>query len=462
MVGLVLTIAGFIGTMNAQNYTTGVHFSALVLCAGLAMVLVAFSGTITGTWKSWVMTGAIAAAPMLFLLQWQLQPDPAPAESSQTVQGNLGNSKGLPEANLYTLSETLYSRRHPKTQAIQFVALEQQITNSDYFSIQVGDDRDEPAVPGSPPSFTIHCVPTKLLKDSMKAKKMLSLTLQKASEASGSETWFVQDESGKSHGVFRRDVCPPIAASANSTEAPASRHAGLPLPEILSNLVMRPALAFDGGSDTTFEELIQALEAKSSNQRTAARLGLAERSARNPRLFATMAAAWQPDVSSYQRTLGLLVAWNRAIRIDRSRVVEIAASLDDRQILSLIAHSGYADETIASNAANLTSWLLQGTNWPNGVKGAKARLIIDSVLEGLRAPDAYFRRLDLNPKTYSALALTLGLAQAVEWSHCDIPPGDLPIFRGAVEDLRAANPDIAAAKSRTLEGLSKCGAGGRG
>jgi hypothetical protein len=74
VVGLIFTAVGSWMAFQESAYTYRAHFSALVACSGLAIVLVALGGKAVGTWGSWSIAGAAAGAPMLFLLQWQLRP----------------------------------------------------------------------------------------------------------------------------------------------------------------------------------------------------------------------------------------------------------------------------------------------------------------------------------------------------------------------------------------------------
>jgi hypothetical protein len=84
-VGLILTAAGSWMALQESSYTFRANLSALVACCGLAIVLVALGGKAVGVWGSWSVAGAAAAAPMLFLLQWQLRPFDPPNTMSYYV-----------------------------------------------------------------------------------------------------------------------------------------------------------------------------------------------------------------------------------------------------------------------------------------------------------------------------------------------------------------------------------------
>src|SRR5437763_702584 len=70
-VGRILTAAGSCMAFQESSYTFHAHYGALVACCGLGIVLVSLGGSAVGTWRSWSLAGAAAAAPMIFLLQWK-------------------------------------------------------------------------------------------------------------------------------------------------------------------------------------------------------------------------------------------------------------------------------------------------------------------------------------------------------------------------------------------------------
>jgi len=198
IVGLILTAVGGYIAMQAVHYTPGVHFAALIACAGLAIVLIAFGGRAIGSWKSWAVGGAAAAAPFLFILQWNLQPSPM-----QILRGELQGTRSFQQVAVWTQDGPLYVRQHRAGQPFQFVGLSDQIATTRTFRISVTNERGK-----DPLEFEIFCIDADILRSALRASQNFILSVRLV-EGQGTDArrWAVFDQENKEHGRFNDDDC---------------------------------------------------------------------------------------------------------------------------------------------------------------------------------------------------------------------------------------------------------------
>lgn len=392
--GLLLTAAGGFIAVQAENYTPGVHFAALVACAGLAMVLVAVGGKSVGTWKTWSVAGAAAAAPLLFYLQWQLQPNvPVPSPSvSQVLNGELRGTGKFRQVTIWTSNGPLYLRRQNVGHHFQFVGLRDQIERAQDFFVAIENE------PGKDPeSFTINCIDSKVLQEGLKTNQPLVLFVRHASGSSNESGWYVYDGANKKYGMYNRDDCgdqgQPDDLKPALLHSPLKRlmlaHTGIS--DSLLNLsrftiaLTTRAHAQPVDAPPSLADLWQALEADSSDQRVAARLELSKRT--DAEQITAMAQAWNIIKSSYRQDIGIVDVWNRAIKTKGDAVaVRIAHALGPSQVSYVLALTGYPDETMRANATRLVSSLIQATTSTGQITVDHSQVIMETVLRALRSP----------------------------------------------------------------------------
>ena len=418
LVGLVLTACGSYVTMQAVQYTTGVHFAALVACVGLGMVLVSVGGRAVGTWRSWSVAGAAAAAPLLFLLQWQLQPASPilPASGPQVVRGELSGTGKFQQVSIWTSNGPLYVRRHRVGHPFQFVALPEQIEDATSFSLNVVNEEGK-----DPRDFTVYCISGDMLRRGLQTEKPLMLTLRPVSGREGSSVlWFVYDQTNVKHGRYNDDDC--SAPDDQRNIQPASLPGGwrFSAEDVELRLAswgpISLASAQTRETEPSVRDLLAALEAESSDSRTASRIELSRRN--NSDSLAEIAGTWDVSESSYRKDLGLLAAWNRAIRsVDRATAVRLGQALSPLQITHVIGLTGHPDSTMRTHATNLVSWLIQATAWPQGIPIEVARGVMGSAFIALHSSEEFIIHLRDDIK-FQPLNVVTNMLVAFDWAGC--------------------------------------------
>ena len=96
-----------------------------------------------------------------------------------------------------------------------------------------------------------------------------------------------------------------------------------------------------------------------------------------------LANSWNPRESSYREDLGFLVAWNSAIKTDKSVAPKLLDALDTDKTKYLLALSGYPDQTMRWQAGSLLVSLAQA---PPSEQGQKSQDFFEQVLETVQDP----------------------------------------------------------------------------
>jgi hypothetical protein len=447
VVGMIFTAAGGWFAVQASANTYGVHIAVLIACSGLALTLVALGGKTVGTWRSWSFAGAAATAPLLFVLQWQLQPTP----DAGYVRGELEGTGRFQQITIWGHDSPLYVRKPNTAQNFQFVAFDRQISETGRFFVVVVNEHGK-----SPETFTIYCLEGELFRKHKRGSTPIQLAIRSGPPASGNPTWFLYGSDNKQLGKFNDSDCDSGAEKQSITQRPPTSprepnqrtSPSVPVSLIGSAYAQSPSPISD------LERLFKSLSSESSDQRVGSRVELSKITKAD--LLRPVMGLWNTASSSYREDLGLITAWNTAISNDRAAAVPIAEALTPVQLNYLVALSGHPDQTMRYGATKLISWFLQASAWPNGVRADRAQAIVEAVRRGLAEPAAVTTRRDVHFQPESTVA---NLLVAIDWSNCSIArfdrPKTLDVLK-AIQESPGSSENTRSLAKKVSERLMKC------
>jgi len=440
--GILFTAVGGYFAIQATSYSPGVHFAALIACAGLGMTLAAVGGRAVGTWRSWSVAGAAAAAPLLFLMQWQLQPKPVDI----AIRGELQGSGRFQQVTIWAHDSPLYVRKPSTERNFQFVALPSQLVDTSTFFVAVVNEDGK-----SPRSFSINCLNADLLTSHAGKPSPLTLTVRAEGLQSDNPSWFVYDARNKKVGRYNDDDCGRDEnASSVTFRLDTPNRADKWLRANLPGGLFGTAYAQSG---TNLKELLGALNSDSSDLRVASRIELSKLS--RPDQLKSILDSWDIKTSSYRQDLGLLTAWNTAITADRATAVKIAQAFSPAQMAYLVALTGYPDQTMRYGATRLLSWFVQAAAWPNGVSPDKDRIIMEAIFRGLKSPSS--ATVSKPGIEFEPGNMTVNLLVALDWADCSSAKLDRHGVTAALQTVAGGTEPRARDQARKLlDKLAKC------
>lgn len=358
VVGLLLVAAGA-ALLTLKSAPTNV--SALMVCVGFGLVLAAFGARAAGTWRSWSLAGSAAITVVLYLLL-ALNPSKPPPAAAPFVYGHIEGTEAMQDVEVKGQNSFLVGRVAPQGHW-QFFAREQWLTG-DYFSI-----RAKPADGVQPNPIYVGCLKLSLLREKLGSADGVDLTLTTdASDASGQQWILVKTGQQEPLGVFGNPNCP--VSGKHAIQASSLARAAV-------DLLVAPAVAAETLPD--LKRLFADLNSDSLTIQGAAQDSVAR--LRGPENIEAVVNKWKEDFWNEKLDTALLVAWVSGIRQTRDVVVPIADALSHDQIEHIVQLTGSRDRTTRYNAAELLSWLLQSTAWPNPPARDKVSSIFNAALE---------------------------------------------------------------------------------
>lgn len=419
-VGLLIFIIGAASVFRANAYTVGVNLSALMMCAGLGIVLAAFGSHVEGTWHNWRVAGAAGGALVLFLAQYETMPKVLP-----TLRGELYGTNAFQSVAMWGTGPLFVSRRRTEGN-FEFAIFPDDIEHSSELMINVTK------APGS--EFYIYCIPTELIGTHLGEMASMGLTLR-ASPSDG--TVRVYDRNNKPYGKFNDDDCdasPTSAASGKAAAAKplwkaASRDDAGRRDWIVGALGIPGALAQtlkpwdDKSGDAHGADIVKVIGELNSgdpNVRIWARKQLS--SASDPSDFKELGDTWDVASSSYLDDLGRLVAWNNSAKTDAKAGTKILSTLDDEKLKYVLDLTGHPDLTMRTQATSLVGKLLLTSATPGDATPDRSDAFWRDYLAALRtagqaAPEKGGAKFLAENKVYNNLVALDGVA-------CQMPKND--------------------------------------
>jgi hypothetical protein len=422
-VGIMLTACG--AAMMALLPQVS-NLGALMTCVGFGIVLAAFGARAAGTWQSWSIVGSGAMAVMLFLLLELYAPPPPPVPF---VYGHLRGTETMQDVAVAAQNSFLAGRLGTGGHW-QFFAREEWLTG-DIFSVT--------ATPPSgtlPNPIVIGCLKLSLLRERMGSRDGVDLSLVR-DDAHPSKQHWVLVSTGQSDplGVFGNPLCPVQGRSPIKAASLVRRTA---------NLLVAPAAAANAPLDPG--AIFKSLNAESLTGQGQAQDVVAGLRERNE--IQALVQSWQPSVWNDRLDTGLLIAWVKGIRQTRDIVIPIASAISREQLDHIVELAGNRDRTTRYNAAELLSWLLQSTAWPNPPPPGQIAAIVEAVLKPFADPENYARALgskqgiDVGNVSYNALV-------ALQDAKCDMRSQDRDHVAAVLSSFEASEYVRRASLART-------------
>jgi hypothetical protein len=391
VVGLLLTAVGggvaIIVAILTKAYTPGTHIAVLIMCCGLAVILAAFGGRAAGTWRGWALTGAAALAFGLFLLQWYLQPQPKPA--SPALRGTLQGTQSFQQISMWSFSPMFITRRRTRG-SFEFAAFPDDLERVDTFYLNITNMAGE-----SPQEFYIYCVPSSILSSHFGDITRLDLSIRKEGEE-----WKLFDRLNKGYGQHSDDCGAPTRASTQKGSS-------------IFNFGLSSAFAQTPDS-AQLDQLILDLNASDSDARASARHDLSLFSDKESLRRTT--ESWNTMESSYRDDLGRLVAWNWAIKNNKTTASNLVDVLGRDKTNYLIALSGYPDQTMRSQANSLLRSLMVETA-PSRQK-PNSQTFFKQVLDTIGNPQSVTTDAKKKGIQFSPNLIGVSTLQAVRGAQC--------------------------------------------
>lgn len=447
--GLLLTGLGAWVALRVpgDNYET--HLGMLVVCCGLAIVLYAFGGRAVGTWGGWTLAGAAAAAPMLFLLQWQLRP-----KEVQFFRGELQGTGQFSQLTLYGNGGNTMMVMKEKNKEYAFSVFADEINTSSYFGIIVVDPSDDH-------EKEIKCLNVGLLEKELGQEQRVQWSIR----ADGNELRLF-DEQGGAHGQGPGAICGSPAAEkpVHSVErdVPQSSGRSVRMASVLAEYVIPGALAQDAGKtgQANIPELVSSLNSENIDQRQMARISLAKDT--DIVALRIMTGLWDVNRSSYRQDIGLLTAWSDAILYqDRGSAQRLIETLSSEQVRHIVALAGADDQTMRARATQLLALLLQAGGSPVGVEGDAGRAFLSGALTEFQRAQAPG---DSKPSSVSYPMMAYNILAALDLDGCQFEPdvrGQIQSVLDAVSSeaaqrLNAGQPGFSDLLSKIKQSLKSC------
>lgn len=450
VVGILFTFVGGCVAILESRYTPGAHIATLIACCGLGITLAAVGGRAVGTWKSWSVAGAAAAAPLLFLMQWKLQPN---IDEGQ-IRGELQGTGRFQQITIWGHDSPFYVRKPSTDQNFQFVALNHQLSSMGKFFVTVQNEDGK-----TPKTFTIYCLKNEILLKHIGRSAPLELAIRADGVGTSNPSWFVY-EGSKRFGKYNDNDCESNETKMQSVSRDQVYPAvgSLRGQSWLANLMVSAAYAQTSNRARESKDLMTALGSDSSDVRVAAQVDISRIT--QPDNLRTITDEWNVKSSSYRQDLGLINAWNTAIATDRAVAVRIAQAFSPAQIAYLAVLTGYPDQTLRYGATKLMSWFIQATAWPSPVRPDRARVIMDAVVAPLKSPSLFAGvRRDIK---FEARSMSLNLLVALDWAGClavKVNPKEVQETLAALAQgkLAATNEDrVQESAKSVLEKIDKC------
>lgn len=344
LLGLCLVAFSFFGAgVFGREIGLGLNDFRLTLCVGFGLILTGFGTRATGTWKSWNVAGAGAAATMLFLLLWVTDKEAVSMEDPALVariEGGFHPGTKIVQVEAPS-TEKLYTtwvkvgrsmrvrieRRHLKSGCITFVEF-----------VPTDDGRDS--------TDLVSYIPTAYFQNAFRAAKSAKTPADLALRYDNDTETLFADENR------REPISFPSCPVGFSDEAPTDsrRHSAI-LPNLL-DLIVGTAHAGDKQSTAAIyskSEALHDLNSKNALVRREARQSLVQS---GPESVPQLLQVWQENPRSQRLQLGVASVLS-AMLDDKAAVRNVRAQLSDRDVanlVNLIAHRDKATRRAALSA----------------------------------------------------------------------------------------------------------------
>ena len=199
IVGLVLIGVGVYYGLSVSAYTVPVHFAALILCVGLAIVLAAFGSRFAGKWRDFSVAGGIAGALILFVLQYETLPRVIPA-----VRGELRGTQTFQQVAMYGGSIPIFVSRRKTKGDFEFAVFPDDIEHADEIYINVTTPKGT--------EFYIYCVSPELFKSHFGDLASMGLAIRSDREDG---PWYLYDSKNMKYGRFDNHDCASYSEKRN-------------------------------------------------------------------------------------------------------------------------------------------------------------------------------------------------------------------------------------------------------
>ena len=362
LVGGALIVCGayYCLTQAAYVETIPIHFGALILCAGLAVVLAAFGSLATGTWKSFTVTGGIAGAIILYLLQYETLPKVVP-----TLRGEFRGTSPFSQVTMWGSGPMFVSRRKFKGD-FEFAIFPDDLDHTNEVSVNVTTAKGT--------EFTINCVKPEVFANHFGEAAPLGLALRGQNEDG---PWLIFDSKNTSYGRFDNDDCDAQQTGVHSIYQSSTPENSRSIIGVLLQYIavdsaiaqVTPPQPSDKSKDrdvADIKAILEGLNSDDSNVRIGSRIQLSQRTSWAD--LAITESNWNIVSGSYRDDLGRLIAWNDAVKRDQSAGSRLIRTLGKDKIEHVIYLTGHQDITMRIAATAFLSKLLAdtaGIEWIN-------------------------------------------------------------------------------------------------
>ncbi len=361
-VGGALIVCGAYYCLNQASYieTIQIHFGALILCVGLAVVLAAFGSLATGTWKSFTVAGGIAGAIILYLLQYETLPKVMP-----TLRGEFRGTNPFSQVTMWGFGPMFVSRRKFKGD-FEFAIFPDDLDHTNEVSVNVTTAKGN--------EFTINCVKPEVFANHFGEAVPLALALRAQNEDG---PWLIFDTKNTSYGRFDNDDCDAQQSGIHSIYQSSTPENSRSIIGLLLEYVgvgsaiaqvttPQPSDKDNDGNIADIKAILEGLNSDDANIRIGSRIQLSQRTSWADLAFTE--SNWNTVSGSYRDDLGRLIAWNRAVKRDPSAGSRLIRTLGKDKIEHVIYLTGHQDITMRTEATAFLSKLLAdtaGVEWIN-------------------------------------------------------------------------------------------------
>lgn len=333
--GLIIAGFGFYYITLSSSYW---QLSALAVCIGFGIILVAFGTHVHGSYRGWTVVGAGAMAIVLYLVLAFV-----PLKTTKPYVLITLDSSSEMQSVAASASRSILVGRPTGSESFRMVAFPGDL-NTKFINILFVNKAGK-----SPQEFYIRCVDTEPMRKALDHGEDMTFQLQMLDDTQ--EYVLIDGISGQQVGTHK-----PLCQDKKTPEGVASILDGL-----FGNIVLSASAAV---LNSDIDIYLRGLPSETSETRDWARKSLAQLSSQDDWNY--VASSWNITEANYRQDLGRLVAWVSAVNNDRANAVRIVESLNLEQMKYIVELTGSNDSTMRNWSTEFLSWALQATGWPSG------------------------------------------------------------------------------------------------